>query len=259
MKAEAMEEAQEAFLAALPHHPDSLEKEYYRANTSAERKEEIDVLYDAIEAEKKAPYITYIKENPYSPYSVAILQKSYMGDFSIDELSAMVDSMQQQVTLQGNRLVKEVAATVAIMKATAVGQIAPDFTQNDPDGNPITFSDVYKKNKLTMIDFWASWCGPCRRFNPTLVKLYEKYHRKGFEIMAVSLDQTHEKWVKGIADDKLTWPQVSDLKYWNSEVAKQYNIRLIPQNVFVDADGKIVAKRVSEDEMDTFIAGQLAK
>ena len=104
-----------------------------------------------------------------------------------------------------------------------------------------------------MIDLWAGWCPPCRQFNPTLVKLYNKYHRAGFEIIGVSLDRTKEQWTQAIATDKLTWPQVSAIMYWDDPVAKLYYIRYIPQNVFVDIDGKIVAKRVSEEEMDIFL------
>ena len=129
-----------------------------------------------------------------------------------------------------------------------VGAVAPDFVQNDPEGNPVRFSDIYSKNKVTMIDFWASWCGPCRAFNPDLVKIYKQYHRKGLEILAVSLDRDMDSWLKAIKDDNLTWKHVSDLGLWNNQVAQTYRIRYIPQNVFVDKDGKIIAKQLSSKE-----------
>lgn len=124
----------------------------------------------------------------------------------------------------------------------AIGKAAPDFTLNDPNGNPISLSSF--KGKYVLIDFWASWCAPCRAENPTLVKAYEKYHGKSFEILGVSLDAegAKEKWVKAIKDDGLTWPQISDLKYWKSEVVKLYGIQGIPLNFLIDPDGRIIAR-----------------
>ncbi|MDR0694625.1 MAG: TlpA family protein disulfide reductase, partial [Prevotellaceae bacterium] len=101
------------------------------------------------------------------------------------------------------------------------------------------------------------WCGPCRRFNPALVKIYNQYHPKGFEIVAVSCDKEKDEWLKAIANDKLTWFHVSDLKGWNNAVAKQFNILSIPQNVFVNADGIIVGKKISEDALENFLKEQL--
>lgn len=126
----------------------------------------------------------------------------------------------------------------------AVGKIAPDFTQKDPNDNPISLSSF--RGKYVMIDFWASWCAPCRAENPTVVKAYEKYHDKGFEILGVSLDAdgAKEKWMKAIKDDGLTWPQVSDLKYWKSEVVKLYGIQGIPLNFLLDPEGRIIARNL---------------
>ena len=108
-----------------------------------------------------------------------------------------------------------------------------------------------------MIDFWAGWCGPCRRFNPTLVKIYKDFNKKGFGIIGVSLDKEAEGWKKAIQDDKLTWTQVSDLKYWDSEAAKLYNVRYIPQNVFVDQNGIILKRKLNEEEIVPFLTETL--
>ncbi|HIR95879.1 MAG TPA: TlpA family protein disulfide reductase, partial [Candidatus Coprenecus stercorigallinarum] len=97
------------------------------------------------------------------------------------------------------------------------------------------------------------WCPPCRAFNPELVKIYKKYHKMGLEIVGVSLDRDHDAWLKGIKDDKLTWYHVSDLKYWQSEVGKLYNVNYIPQNTFVDAEGNIIGRKVAEDEIEAFL------
>jgi len=110
-----------------------------------------------------------------------------------------------------------------------------------------------------MVDFWASWCGPCRAFNPDLVKIYKKYHKKGFEILGVSHDRDYDAWVKGIKDDKLTWPQVSDLKFWDNEVGRMYYVRYIPQNIFVDQNGIIVGRQIDKPEVANFIDEFLKK
>ncbi len=177
---------QKAF--AEKHHTDEMMKEYRDPATTAERKKEIEETFNSLRSEQGALYkeinaidSIYMAQNPTSPYT-AMLLSGKVNDYleKTDELSAMVDSMAVAPALAGNRYVKEMQEAVKTIKSVAVGQQAPDFTQNDPDGKPITFSDVYKKNKITMIDFWASWCGPCRAFYPTLVKIYNKYNKKGF-------------------------------------------------------------------------------
>jgi thiol-disulfide isomerase/thioredoxin len=254
----ALQDVAAGVYEALSIDMGALVAEYYDPATSAERKAEIvkidDEAEEQIAATRKSLYRAYIAENPTAPYTAYLLGK-YVNDFDLAELETRLDTLQK--ALPDNRLVIDLATLLSVLKATAEGQPALDFTQNDPQGNRVTFSDIYKKNKLTMIDFWASWCGPCRRFNPTLVKLYHKYHAAGFEIVAVSLDKDKDSWVKGIADDKLAWIHVSDVQHWNNAVAKLYNIRYIPQNVFVDAAGNIVAKRISEDKLDGFLAERL--
>ena len=151
----------------------------------------------------------------------------------------------------------EIKRVIALVKSLQPGEQAPDFEQNDPDGKPIKFSDIYSKNKVTMIDFWASWCGPCRQFNPDLVKIYKKYHKKGFEILGVSMDTKHDAWVKAIKDDKLTWPNVSDLNGWDNVVGAAYYVRYIPQNIIVDQTGKIIGRQVEKDQLEAFLAEHL--
>ena len=104
-----------------------------------------------------------------------------------------------------------------------------------------------------MIDFWASWCSPCRHFNPTLIKIYEKYHKLGLGIIGVSLDAEKEAWTEAIKADKLTWSHVSDLQYWNNEVASLYMVKYIPQNIFITSDGTIIKRQVKEDEIEALL------
>lgn len=130
----------------------------------------------------------------------------------------------------------------------APGTSAPDFSVTTPDGNPIGLSQF--KGKYVLIDFWASWCRPCRMQNPELVELYKKYKGKNFEIFGVSLDQNKEAWVQAIADDKLTWAHGSDLQYWNAAPAKLYDVQYIPFNFLVGPDGTIIAKNLTGSSLD---------
>ncbi|MBB6271885.1 peroxiredoxin [Pedobacter cryoconitis] len=128
--------------------------------------------------------------------------------------------------------------------------MAPDFTQNDVNENPIKLSSF--KGKFVLIDFWASWCKPCRAENPNVIKAYAKYKDKNFEILGVSLDEETGKtaWIEAIKKDGITWPQVSDLKGWKNEAAKLYAIKSIPQNFLIDPSGKIIATNLRGEELE---------
>jgi peroxiredoxin len=128
--------------------------------------------------------------------------------------------------------------------------MAMDFTQNDTLGNPVSLSSF--KGKYVLIDFWASWCGPCRQENPNVVKAFNNYKDKGFTVLGVSLDQPNakDKWMKAIHDDNLTWTQVSDLKFWGNAVAVQYGIQAIPQNFLIDPQGKIIGKNLRGEALN---------
>lgn len=124
-------------------------------------------------------------------------------------------------------------------KEILIGDEAPDFTLNTPEGKAVKLSDF--KGKVVMLDFWASWCGPCRGENPNVVRAYKKYNSKGFEILSVSLDQSKQQWEKAIAADKLTWTHVSDLKGWKSAAASLYRVKGIPKTFLLDKEGKVIA------------------
>jgi len=142
------------------------------------------------------------------------------------------------------------------LKKTAVGQPAPEITLPNPDGKPIALSSL--KGKVVLIDFWASWCGPCRKENPNVVKVYQKYKDKGFDVFSVSLDKDKNSWLEAIKKDGLVWPNhVSDLAYWSSSVVPQYGISGIPFTVLIDREGKIVAKALRGAQLEEKLAGLL--
>lgn len=138
------------------------------------------------------------------------------------------------------------------MRKTATGNPAPDIVLNDPNGIPVALSSL--RGKVVLVDFWASWCRPCRDENPNNVRLYNRYKKDGFEIYGVSLDDNKEAWLKAIADDRLTWLHVSDLQKWNSSVIPKYNIDAIPYTVLIDKEGKIIAKNLRGKELEDKLA-----
>ena len=144
-----------------------------------------------------------------------------------------------------NQLIKTAASNVP-------GGVAPDFTMNTPEGVPMKLSD--HKGKVLLVDFWASWCGPCRRENPNVVAAYKKYHDKGFDVLGVSLDRTKDRWLQAIEKDGLIWHHVSDLKGWKNEAAALYGVRSIPATVLLDKEGKIIARNLRGPQLDAKLA-----
>lgn len=142
--------------------------------------------------------------------------------------------------LPNSRYTKDLIRKVNGLKRLAVGSEAPELSLPNPEGTTIALSSM--RGQYLMIDFWAAWCKPCRQENPNVVRMYNKYHDKGFEILGVSLDRKKDAWLKAISDDGLEWPHVSDLKYFNSEAARIYNINAIPATYLIGPDGKIIAK-----------------
>ncbi len=222
--------------------------EYRNSNTTPERKEEIVALFDEVDARMRAFSDSIVLAHPMSFYAMMQFVNDAL-DMKLEKAESVLAEFKKDERFANHKKLLAAEALISKEKSLQVGQIAPDFTMKDPDGKEVKLSDIYKKGKVTMIDFWAGWCNPCRQFNPKLVKIYNKYHKQGFEILGVSLDRDREQWLDAIKTDKLTWTQVSDLNYWNTEAAALYNVRYIPQNAFVDSEGKIIARRVSEEEI----------
>lgn len=211
-----------------PEKSDSLREAYY---AMYEKQEIADSLY--------------IVENPSSYATVLALRGSFYKldneqlDAALSRLDTPLHQMEEYTYLAGK---------LERMKAVAIGKKYTDFGLATPEGGMLKVSDVHRGNVL-LIDFWASWCGPCRRANPGVVAIYNEYHEKGFEILGVSLDRDSANWVQAIADDKLSWSHISDLKYWNSEGAELYGVPSIPHTVLIDREGIITAKNLEGDEL----------
>jgi len=199
----------------------------------------IDSTYNVIETEKTRFTTDFIKKNPKSvvaPYLV--ISNAYQYELgALDSLTAGFDT-----SLSKSGYVISLKERIAILKSVEVGQPAPDFTMNDTTGKPVKLSSF--KGKFLLVDFWASWCSPCRAENPNVVKAYAEFSKKGFDILGVSFDKDKAKWIKAIKEDKLTWNHVSDLQYWGNAAGKLYGIMSIPSNVLLDKEGKIIAKNL---------------
>ncbi|MBR5249902.1 MAG: redoxin domain-containing protein [Bacteroidales bacterium] len=234
---------------------DSLAKAFNSTQDQEER-DRIYAVFQKVKDDVEARKQELIEQNKATHFAFQEFSSSYIY-MEFEEAKARFQYYAEHPKFKNLSKIEKIKEQLDLLENVQVGKQAPDFTMNDPQGNPITLSDIYKNNKVTMIDFWAGWCGPCRQFNPTLVNIYKEFHARGFEILGVSLDSDHAKWTDAIKTDNLTWPQVSELKQWNTSVAKTYAVRYIPQNLFVDENGVIIARVLSEEEIVNFLNEKL--
>jgi peroxiredoxin len=210
---------------------------------------------DSLEAKMSRLQKDFIKKNPAS-YVVPTILVSLSYEMEVDELDSFINGLDKKIAdLPQIKVLKD---RVLIMKTVAIGQKAPDFTMKDVNGNSVS---LYSKlgSKLLLVDFWASWCEPCRQENPNVVKVYGEFHKKGFDVFSVSLDRSKEAWLKAIDNDKLTWTHVSDLSAWNSGAAKLYAVNSIPANFLLDETGKIIGKNLRGDVLYKKVSEVLGK
>lgn len=238
----------------LKPYDDEMNKFYTQYSEARKNKDDatmhaVETKIDSLDALiKENVYGKYIKENPSSVLCGYAIQEYAGYDIDAAKVEPLYNLLDEKTKAYPS--VKSFKEMLDLAKKTAIGNYAMDFTQNDTLDKPVSLSSF--KGKYVLVDFWASWCGPCRAENPNVVKVFNEYKDKGFHILGVSLDREgqKERWLKAIHDDKLTWTQVSDLKFWDNEVAKQYGIRAIPQNILVDPGGKIIAKNLRGEDLE---------
>lgn len=188
----------------------------------------------------------FINEDPSSIVSAYVLYRNFSYRLTPQEIRDNVNLLDNSLkTTQYVTVLDELAKT---METVLPGNIAPDFVSTTPDGRNERFSDHIGENYI-LLDFWAAWCGPCRRDNPNIVAAFQKYKDKGFTVYGVSLDRNRESWLKAIQDDELTWTQVSDLEFWNSKAAALYGVRAIPSNFLIDPNGRIIARNIKGEDL----------
>ncbi len=189
----------------------------------------------------------FITRRKNSPVSALLLAYSYDTDPNKDVALLEKRFNMLNASATQNRYASGIKNVIEIGKIGAVGTKALDFTQPDTSGKNISLSQF--RGKYVLLDFWASWCGPCRRENPNVVTAYNQYKNKNFTVLSVSLDQDKNNWLNAIKADHLTWTHVSDLQYWSNEVAKLYHVEQIPQNYLIDPNGIIIARDLRGDQL----------
>jgi len=224
---------------------------------SAEFQNKLEGKFKELQIEQKAVIKMFILSNPNSYLSILALYS--VGGPSPDpgELDTLYNSLSPE--LKNMEAAKVFKSQLDALRTTSVGVMAPDFTQNDANGVPVKLSSF--RGKYVLLDFWASWCGPCREENPNVVKAYNKYKDKNFTILSVSLDKPEGRnsWLAAIKSDGLSWTQVSDLKFWSNEAATLYSITSIPSNFLIDPNGKIIAKDLRGADLENMLEQVLGK
>lgn len=229
-------EAQDAIMTGDVETAMDLEKEY----KSKEREVmlyEWDFIIDNLDSYMSALLLeVFMIENKVNKDSIIDVYESFSNRIKVSDVGKNIADLLRQYE-----------------NPIEVGETAPDFTAPSINGSDVTLSEEVSQNNVTLLDFWAAWCRPCRVENPNLVRLYKAYNKDGFDIIGVSLDRTKEQWEQAVEDDNLLWTQVSNLNFWNDPIARRYSIRAIPQSFLINKEGVVIGKNLRGNDLEESI------
>jgi len=236
-----MQDDAEAFSASIKDLADQQELIHsgYRS-ASAEEKAVSDKKLKDLREQMESRTIQFITDHPKSFYSIYLIDQRTSFGTEYAAVKPLYDKLDE--TAKQTEEGKALGHKLELLLKSRIGTQMTDFTQADTSGKPVKFSSF--KGKYVLVDFWASWCGPCRAENPNVLKAYNAYKDKGFTVVGISLDNKAASWKKAIRDDKMPWTQLSDLKGWKNEVSADFGILSIPSNLLIDPFGKIVARDI---------------
>jgi peroxiredoxin len=249
-------EGYQAFIKPANDAEAALGKEYYAATPEKRQSKEfgdyINKKDSLIDVQTQDLNKQYVAGHPDSYISLQAIRYTSGSYADVTVMEPIFNKLSPSV--RNTKAGQELQSYINTLKTVMVGAMAPEFAQADTNGKMVSLSSFH--GKYVLLDFWASWCGPCRAENPNVVKAYNNYKGKNFTILGVSLDRPgkHDAWMKAIHDDHLTWNHVSDLKFWDSETAKLYAIQAIPQNLLIDPSGKIIGKDLFGEDLEKKLA-----